>query len=144
MPFGEGTHSNRRFRPYTLDFYTKVQVWGSLVRASLQVPSISKAIQKNDDVSSTLLYIKKGEKRRAIKREKSGAKKRGRERKIYIKKKEKKKREKEQASPTWPPQTPKCRLTPSRILLFYTFTVYHQGPWSIQMRYVCGLALVLT
>ena len=53
------------------------------MRGSLQVPSISKAIQKNDDVSSTFLYIKKGEKRRAIKkRKKSGAKKR--ERNIYI------------------------------------------------------------
>jgi len=94
MPFGKGTHSKRRFRPYTLDFYTKVQVWGSLVRASLQVPSISKAIQKNDDVSSTLLYIKKGEKRRAIKkRKKSGAKKRERNIYIYIYKRRKRRRE---------------------------------------------------
>jgi len=43
---------------------------------------------------------------------------------IYEKKKKKKKRE-EQASPIWPPQTPKCFLTPSRILLFYTFAIYH-------------------
>jgi len=59
-------------------------------------------------------------------------------------KKRKKKREKEHASPTWPPQTPKCRLTPSRILLFYTFVVYHQDPWSIHTHCVYGLALVLT
>jgi hypothetical protein len=63
MPFGEGTHSKRRFRPYTLDLYIKVQVWGRMVRASLQVPSIPKVIQKNDDVSSTLLYNKKRRKK---------------------------------------------------------------------------------
>jgi hypothetical protein len=60
---------------------------------------------------------------------------------IFEKKEKKKKREKEQASPTWPPQTPKCCLTPSRILLFYIFVVYHKGPWSIHTRYVCGLSL---
>jgi len=76
MPFGEGTHSNRRFQPYTLDFYTKVQVWGRMVRGSLQVPSISKAIQKNDDVSSTLLYKKENKE--------SYKKRRKREERIYI------------------------------------------------------------
>ena len=58
MPFGEGTHSNRRFQPYTLDFYTKVQVRRRMVRASLQVPSISKAIQKMM-MSALPCYIKK-------------------------------------------------------------------------------------
>jgi len=28
----DGTHSKRRPRRYTLDFYTKVQVWGRMVR----------------------------------------------------------------------------------------------------------------
>jgi len=61
-----------------------------------------------------------------------------------INEKREKKREKEQASPTWPPQTPKCRQTPSRILLFYTFVVYHQDPCSTHTHCVYGLALVLT
>jgi len=32
MTFGDGTHSKRRPWLYTLDFYTKVQVWGRMVR----------------------------------------------------------------------------------------------------------------
>jgi hypothetical protein len=76
MTFGEGTHSNRRFRPYTLDFYTKVQVWGRMVRASLQVPSVSKAIQKMM-MSDLPCYIKRGKK---------GAKKEEKIYEIYMKK----------------------------------------------------------
>jgi hypothetical protein len=45
-------------------------------------------------------------------------KKRKKKKEKNMLKKEKKKREKEQVSPMWPPQTPKCCLTPSRILLF--------------------------
>ena len=32
MIFDDETHSKRRPRHYTLDFYTKVQVWGRMVR----------------------------------------------------------------------------------------------------------------
>ena len=32
MIFDDGTHSKRRPQHYTLDFYTKVQVWGRMVR----------------------------------------------------------------------------------------------------------------
>ena len=43
-----------------LDFYTKVQVWGRMVRVSPQVPYTPKAILvKKNDVSSALL--KKGQ-----------------------------------------------------------------------------------
>jgi hypothetical protein len=34
--FGDGTHSKRDPRHCTLDFYTKVQVWGRVVKISLQ------------------------------------------------------------------------------------------------------------
>ena len=33
----------RRLRPYTLEFYTKVQVWGAMVRASLHFSFSPKA-----------------------------------------------------------------------------------------------------
>ena len=50
-----------------LTFFTKVQVWGRMVRASLQVPSISKAIQKIDVALSCL----RKEREKAEKRERN-------------------------------------------------------------------------
>jgi hypothetical protein len=57
--------------------------------------------------------------------------------KIYIKKEKKKwyikKRKKEE----------KRKGAIRRVLLVYTFTTYHQGPWSIHTICVCSLALLI-
>jgi hypothetical protein len=62
MTFGDRTPS--RGDPNTAHFYTKVQVWGRMVRTSPYVPSIPKVTlvkkKKNDD-SSVLLKKRKKE-----------------------------------------------------------------------------------
>ena len=67
MFFGDGTHSKGDPRHCTLDFYTKVQVWGRVVKISLQSSIHTKghlgSKEKNDDVSSTLLYKKRENKK---------------------------------------------------------------------------------
>jgi hypothetical protein len=93
---GDGTHLKRRPRHGTLDFYTKVQVWGRMVRVSPQVPYTPKAIlvkRNKNDVNSALL--KKESQKREIK--KTIYDKKGRRKKCDKKgenKKRKKRREK--------------------------------------------------
>jgi hypothetical protein len=63
---GDGTHLKRRPRHGTLDFYTKVQVWGRMVRVSPQVPYTPKAIlvkRNKNDVNSALLKKESQKKR---------------------------------------------------------------------------------
>jgi len=87
----------RRPQHYTLGFYTKVQVWGRMVRTSPHVPSTPKVTlvkKKNDDDSSILLKKEREKKIWYIyiyeKRKKERAKQRERKRKWYIKKRERK------------------------------------------------------
>jgi len=117
----------RRPQHYTLGFYTKVQVWGRMVRTSPHVPSTPKVTlvnKKNDDDSSILLkkerekkiwYIyEKGKKRELKKREK----------KKMIYKKKRKKRSHKMGTP------------------ILDLCHYPQGPWSMHTICVCGLGLV--
>jgi hypothetical protein len=62
MIFGDGTHSKGDPRHCTLDFYTKVQVWGRVVKISLQSSIHTKCHlgkkKRDSDVSSTFLKKK--------------------------------------------------------------------------------------
>ena len=61
MLFGDGT--TQEALTCTLDFYTKVQVWGRMVKVSPQVPYTPKVILvKKNDVNSTLIKKEKREK----------------------------------------------------------------------------------
>ena len=76
MFFGNGTHSKRDPRHYTLDFYTKVQVWGRVVKSHYKVPSPQKAILGSKEKMMLALpcykkwKYKKREKQYKIKKEK--------------------------------------------------------------------------
>jgi len=65
MIFGDGTHSKGDHRHCIVDFYTTVQVWGKVVKISLQSSIHTKGHlgqkeKKRDiDVSSTLLKKEK-------------------------------------------------------------------------------------
>ena len=111
-------------------------------------------------MSALPCYIKKRKKRRVIKKGGKRKKeyiykkielkidkrliKKEREKMIYEKRRKRRRERRSRLAPHGHHKTPKCRLTPSRILLFYTFVVYHQGPCSTYTNCVCGLALVLT
>ena len=94
MIFGDLTLSKGNPQHCTLDFYTKVQVWGRVVKISLQsfIHTKGHSGKKKSDVSSVLLQKKgnpKKEKREMLKRkkyDKKGEKKK--EKYIYMIKKE--------------------------------------------------------
>ena len=93
MIFGDGTHSKGDPRHCTLDFYTKVQVWGedgeNLIMTSIHTKDHLGKKYNNDDSSILLKKEREEENKKNILKEKRELKKVRKENdiNIYIKKK---------------------------------------------------------
>ena len=88
----------RRPRHCTLDFHTKVQVWGKSLSVSLQVPTLQRVSLFQEGVRPSFLKKKRDEKKRKRKKKREREKK---EEKKTEREKKKRERKKERVREPW-------------------------------------------